>query len=46
MRSPEEYQTYRAARRSIEQWRDWLGRKAESIGKEAIFHSRHAAATL
>jgi hypothetical protein len=40
------YQTYRAARRSIEQWPDWLGRKAESIGKEAIFHSRHAAATL
>jgi hypothetical protein len=43
---PLEYQTYRAARRSIEQWPDWLGRKAESIGKEAIFHSRRAAATL
>jgi len=26
MLSPEEYRTCRAARRSIEQWRDWLGR--------------------
>jgi hypothetical protein len=43
---PLDYQTYHAARRSIEQWPDWLGRKAESIGKEAIFRSRRAAATL
>jgi hypothetical protein len=46
MRSPKNTRPARAARRSIEQWRDWLGRKAESIGKEAIFQSRRAAATL
>jgi hypothetical protein len=46
MGSPKKCQTYRAARRSIEQRRDWLGRMAESIGKEAIFHSRRAAAAL
>jgi hypothetical protein len=46
-------QTYRAARRSIGQRRDWLGRfskvehaKAQAISKGAIFHSLHDAATL